>query len=313
VLSFETEFGKKYMTTNEDAINLMQLEMPRFLKSAGLDPKNITWYAGLHENTQHKHIHFAFMENAPSRYTQRGNELTYSKGLIYSGVLSRFKVSVEQRMTNITAELKVMRKTVTDIVGNTLFSKEFNQRQIEELQDSMLELTAQLPKEGRLSYNSENMAPLRPLVRKIVDCMIKSSPDVYEAFNKYTAALIRKDSQTKEMLIANKIDRKYWSKYLIEDKYLEDMYARLGNKVINAARVFKGKTKEVKGGSRLRWKWARKKTTAAVLSYCLRLNAEAEQYSLNAFREYMAQLKDEDENQKEEISMQNQKQNQEVM
>ena len=41
------------------------IEFPKFFKKAALNPENITWFAGLHENTDNKHIHFSFRQNPP--------------------------------------------------------------------------------------------------------------------------------------------------------------------------------------------------------------------------------------------------------
>lgn len=303
VIAPRKEFGDKYLGDNEDAMRLMKTEMPRFLKSAGLNPDNVTWYAGLHENTQKKHIHFSFFENAPMRFKERhGGERSFSKGKINLVAMDGFKVRIEQRLTDITAELKSARSGITDVMRNILFSPANRRKYQERLQDKMLELAELLPAEGRLSYNSENMKPLVPKVREIVDTLIKSSPEAYAAFNRYAAELLRRDGRTKEILKANKIDGRFWDKYLIADKALDDVYRRLGNTVIGSAKFFKGKEKRASG--RLAWKWKKKRTTAAILTYCLKLNADAEREALDAFREYMERLNEEDEMKNGEREMQ---------
>ena len=65
VISFTEEFGDTYCNTFEKAFELMKNELPKFFKNAGLIPENIVWYAGLHENTDNKHIHLSFFEKEP--------------------------------------------------------------------------------------------------------------------------------------------------------------------------------------------------------------------------------------------------------
>jgi hypothetical protein len=293
LLSFTTEFGNKYMTDNADAFRLMTTELPRFFKNAGLNPDNITWYAGLHENTKHKHIHFSFFENAPLRFTARSRqEPRYSEGHIPKEILARFKVSAERRMTDITAELRAARQKVTDIMRNVLFSDGNKSRNTASIQEQMLDLIPLLPADGRLSYASGSMARLRPGIDRIADLLIKSNKTLYDAFNVFCNAATGHDERIKKMLIAQRIDKKSWDGYLTADKTLADFYRRFGNFIINTARVFKDKEKPK--ASRIVRKQAGKHAGASALKHCLRLGAYAEREAMNAFSEYMAKLKEEE-------------------
>ncbi len=78
----------------------MKNEFPKFLRSAGFDDKNITWCAGLHENTNHRHIHFAFFENEPTRHSKADNELHFSKGKINMHAVDKMKINCELRLTS---------------------------------------------------------------------------------------------------------------------------------------------------------------------------------------------------------------------
>ncbi len=304
VIAFQQDFGNKYMCGYEEAVGLLTAELPRFFKSAGLNPENMTWYAGLHENTRYKHIHISFFENEPQRFTQRGgDEKNYSGGYISKAVLDHFKIAVQQRLTDVTAELKLARKNLTDLAKEVLFSDKNKESNLTEIQEQIADLIPLLPETGRLSYDSDNMEPLRPNIRRVVDLLIKSSSEIYHTFTELCDAAMRRDANTREMLLSQKIDEKYWSSYMTTEKVVADVYRRLGNYVINTTRNFKEKEKHNPDGKtvpnnqpgsnnrRMARKWAKKKTTKAVFSYCLRLNAEIEQEALNAFREYMEKLK----------------------
>ena len=65
VISFKAGFGEKYCRDFEQAFEFVKSELPKFFTRAGLDKDNIVWYAGLHENTEHRHIHISFFEKEP--------------------------------------------------------------------------------------------------------------------------------------------------------------------------------------------------------------------------------------------------------
>jgi hypothetical protein len=299
-ISFTTEFGDKYLREQEDAVRLMRTEFPRFFKSAGLNPDNVTWYAGLHENTLHKHIHFSFFENEPMRFTQRDvNNMRYSEGHIPSRVIARFKVDVERRLTDAAAEIREARQRVTDLARDVLFSGEHGRRMTKEIQEQLAVLSALLPKDGRLSYASENMAPLRAKINGIADLIIKQNRRLYDAFNVLINAAVSRDERTKQIFEAQKTDKRYWNKELTADKIAEDMYRRLGNYVINTALRFQGKVKPVK--SRGAAKRMKKQSVAALMTHCVSMGAYAEREAMDFFREYMAKLKEEEfKNRKQE-------------
>lgn len=87
--------------------------MTRFLKNAGLNPYNIVWYAGLHENTENTHIHVSFFEKEPLYYAN-GNNLKFHSGKIAKNVLIDSKFMFEKKLTNATAQLIKDRKNLID-------------------------------------------------------------------------------------------------------------------------------------------------------------------------------------------------------
>ena len=124
LLMFQPEFGQRYCNDFEQAYEMMKREMPRFLKDAGFNPDNITWYAALHTNKKHRHIHISFFENEPQRLRQRLKEPQFSHGKINQESIRRFKVHVEQNLTDISAELRIARKEATALSKEVLFSKD---------------------------------------------------------------------------------------------------------------------------------------------------------------------------------------------
>lgn len=290
LLTFQPEFGQTYCNDYEQAYEMMKREMPRFLKDAGFNPDNVTWFAGLHTNKWHRHIHISFFENEPTRLRKRSKELQYSLGKINRACLDRFKIHVEQNLTDISAELRIARKDVTTLTQNVLFSKDSQIRYNSEFQSLILRLAECLPSEGRLSYDSENMRPLKPLIRQITDVAIKSNKKWHKAFLKFCGEVKKHDDETREMLIRNKVPEKYWDRYLKSETYLDDLYRRMGNQILNYVRVFKKKERPTK--SRLARKRIRNKTAFDVITRSAQLQAAMEADSMYFFEEYLKKLEE---------------------
>jgi len=289
VIAFESEFGKRYVDGMDDVVKLLKMEFPKFFKSAGLKPDNITWYAGLHTNTKSKHIHFSFFENEPLRNSKHSiSDKRYSYGQIRQEAMDRFKIGIEQRLTDISSELKQARKNLMDISKSVLFSQKNRVRNLTEVQEGVTEIMRLLPKKGKLQYDSDNMTQLRPKINRVIDLLIKTEPTVYTAFIELCRTVIERDKETKRMLEANKIEQDKWSGYLIFPKMTDDIYRRLGNYVINTARMLRNKEKSTK--CRYVRKRMGKQSLAAAMTYSLKLGERFEEEAIDAFKEYMRKL-----------------------
>lgn len=301
LLTFQPEFGQTYCNDYEQAYAMMKREMPRFLKDAGFNPENVVWYAGLHTNKRHRHIHISFFEKEPSRYRQRGKDLCFSQGKINQTCLNRFKLHVEQRLTDASAELRVARKEITAITKDVLFSRDSTIKYNNRFAELVCELAEKLPHEGRISYDSENMRPLKPLIDRITDTAIKSNPKWYKAFVRFCGEVQKHDEQTREMLIRNKIPEKHWDKYLKSDVFLSDLYRRMGNQILNYVRIFKKKERPARG--RLARKRIRNKTALEVIMRSAQLQAAMQADSEYFFEEYLRKLEEARENIQGEMEM----------
>lgn len=291
-ISFTEDFGNLYCNDYESAYRMMKTEFPRFLKSAGLNPDNVVWYAGLHENTDNRHIHFSFFEKQPTKYRARSKNLHFSNGKLPYHSIEQFKLRAEQKLTDSTAQLKLARKQLTESTKNVLFSAQSPLKYNREVQALMLRLLEDLPTTGRLSYDSENMAPFRPQIQEIVNCVIRSNRDTYQAYVDFCRVISDKDKDTLRILTNLKIKPEHWDRFLISDKYMDDLYRRLGNQVINSLRVYKGKLKPTK--SRLANKRIRRGVRTGLLAYCVKLNAIVETETQEAFEEYYRKIQEQD-------------------
>lgn len=223
VISFREEFGEMYCRDYEQAYSFIKKELPKFFTRAGLDKDNIIWYAGLHENTENKHIHISFFEKEPKLY-KNNNELVFHSGKIPKNVLITSKAIFEKSLTNKTAEIVKTRKDLTD--KYEMFSNSITLRK--GLKKQLLKLYDMMPKYGRIGYDSENMESVKSYVDVITNNLIRSNRDLQKSFSSFLYELCKLDKWQKENY------GHIPDEYNVEI-YKQDIMRRLGNKTIQTA------------------------------------------------------------------------------
>ena len=290
VISFTEDFGNKYMTSYKDALELMRLELPKFFKSIGVAPDNMEWYAGLHENTDNQHIHLSFFEKEPRFKRENGSELRYRFGTIPQEALNAFRIAIEERLTDVGFDLKRSRHNLTDSAQETLFHIHGWNDYERELKKKLLALYRSLPSEGRIGYGSRNMDALRPQIIEIVNFIIRSNPGLKRDFDIFCADVARFDLNRKRICDEQKITDT--EKYLVGDKYIKDIYRRLGDRVIKAALHIKRKgDREVKlCKSELSKKRVNRRHREYLLNRALQIGAEVDDEAIRCFEEFQRRL-----------------------
>ena len=290
VISFTEEFGDKYMTSYKDALELLKTELPMFFKSIGIAEDNVVWYAGLHENTDNQHIHLGFFEKEPLFSKENGKEKRYRFGTIGQEALNSFRMKIEERLTDAGFDLKRSRRKLTDSAQDTLFHLQGLNDFERELKRKLLALYRALPTDGRVSYESKNMDTLRPQVNEIVNFIIRNNPNLKRDFDAFCSDLARFDANRKRICEDQKIEDV--DKYLVSDKYLTDIYRRLGGKVIKAALNIKqkGDREARKCKTELTKKRANKQYRGYLLDSALRIGADVDDEAINCFEEYRRRL-----------------------
>lgn len=283
VLSFQEDFGNTYCNTYEKAYNLMKSELPKFFKKAGLNPDNIEWFAGLHENTDNKHIHISFFEKEPIRYKQRDNKKYFSRGKIPIQAINYFKTSCELKLLQIGKEIYLKRKTLTKDLEKKIKLGEFESR--------MKEIVKIMPSTGRLGYDSENMLPYKAQIDMVVNAIIKSNEELHKKFIDFDALLTKRDRAIIEIYNKNHFD---YTDKLVRDKCINDLYRRLGNLVIYTARDIRNDQLKMESNSksRLVQKRIEKNKRKALFNRCMQLNELVEREIISAFSEYRAKLEE---------------------
>ena len=283
VISFTEYFGNLNCDTYEKAYELMKSQLPKFFKNANLDPENIVWFAGLHENTDNKHIHFSFFEKEPLRYKQSSRFKQFSDGYIDIDAINQFKIDIEKYFISRNFNIFENRKEITN-----LLKKSFNDGAY---MNKINKLIIVLPVKGRLSYDSENMAEHRPMIDNIVKSIIVSNPELKRKVSDFEHILSKRDTELLKAYAKIKVD---CSDKLLHEKCIKDLYRRLGNIVILAAKDIKTKQNKFnyETRNRLILKHIEKKKRKILINKCMQLNDLVNKEIVNAFAEYRERLEE---------------------
>lgn len=281
VISFTEEFGNTYCDTTEKAIAMMKVEMPKFFRNAGFTPENIKWFAGLHENTDNKHIHFSFFEKSPQRIKIGRTTPIFSDGNIPLRAINDVKSSIEIRLLKLVDDVYSNRNLLThQIKEKTLLGDYMKHIKL---------LVGVVPIKGRISYDSENMRVYQPQINKIIRAIIKSDKGVYEKYQEFDRILTKRDNELMRVYSQLKLD---FTDKLLRDKCIKDLYRRLGNIVLkNVKQIRKDQLKTERGtNNRLVRKHIEKRKRQLLLKRCVQLNEMVNSEIVNSFQDYLRRL-----------------------
>lgn len=134
------------------------------------------------------------------------------------------------------------------------------------------------------------MDALRPWIVEIVNFIIRNNPGLKHDFDTFCADVARFDLNRKRICEDQKIEDT--EKYLVGDKYIKDIYRRLGDKVIKAALDIKKKGEwEVNRCKReLSKKRVEKRYRSYLLERAVRIGADVDDEAIRCFEEYRRKL-----------------------
>lgn len=282
VISFTEEFGNEYCNSYEKAYEMMKKEMPKLFGSCNLEPKNIIWFAGLHENTDNKHIHFSFFEKQPLRNKAGNDKLCYSDGFLPEKSINRAKISIETCLTGLRKEVNLNRDLLTEEMKKNL-EKGAYMRQLNSL-------VIILPREGRLQYDSENMSKYKPYIDLITNTIISSNKKLKSQFDKFQDILEMRDIELTKAYQRSKLDV---TGQLLKDKVIPDIYRRLGNIVLYQVREIRKEqdSAEFQAKTRAQQKRIEKNKRKILVKRCFQLNDLVNHEIVTAFEEFQEKLK----------------------
>ena len=218
IISFREDFGDEYCRDYEQAYKFLKKELPKFFNRAGLYSDNIVWYAGLHENTENKHIHISFFEKEPL-YFDNGGKLKYHSGTISKDLLIATKFTFEKALTKPTAQILKARKDML-YSYNALMSRTDMARKLKRL---LLNLYTVLPKDGRHSYDSENMLRVKKDVDGVTEFILTKNTQTRDTYWEFENSLKKFEEWKDEC------------NYKEGSNYKKDLFRRLGNITIDTA------------------------------------------------------------------------------
>lgn len=226
VISFEVDYGKKNCPTPEKARELLVKVLPGFFKSIGLDPEKTEWYAGLHQNTDNRHIHLSFFQLEPTLYDRRTKGRKYRYGKIPLKAVNDFKISIAEYYSTPVEGISRVRGLLVEEAKRTV-SESFS-RQRDSIGYLLQEVYRKLPEEGSLTYESENMAPVRKDLDALSD-QIMAHELIRKPYEELMKKAKKRDEETIRECRFQKIEP---APYLLAPKIEKDFRRRSGNAIV---------------------------------------------------------------------------------
>lgn len=237
VVSFEEGYGLRNVKDAGDAMELLKSCLPRLFRGMNLDPGNVIWAAGLHTNTRHRHCHIFFFEKEPTFYDRKTKGRKYRRGKVPLKAVEGFKMSVEEHFLEPMQSSKRARSIALEETRNAVTGD--SEKDDAKLKSVLMELYAKIPAKGRISYESESMEAVKPIVDSAVS-LIEQSPSFQTAMRSHAAEMERRDSKIRDICYSQKLDPK---PYLYAPKFEEDLHKRMANEIIRLLVSKKGTRK----------------------------------------------------------------------
>ena len=285
VISFEEKFGKSWCDSYEQAYNLIKSELPKFFKSVGLNPNNITWFAGLHENTDNRHIHISFFENSPQRIRPNKKGKRYSNGKLSLNKINELKANIELSATDFKAREILTRKKLNDKMKESLMT---NVGYI--LKNKLLSLANEFPKNGHTYYDCENMKSLKPKIDSITNYILSKDYQAKTLKEDFINLAKEKDEKFEAYCKRNRVKQPF----TFEKKYMQDFYRRIGNVVIEQSKNLKAKDDErLKLNAKFKaQKIKQKKKLFNEIQECLYISQKVNYERIKTFQEFYNKLEE---------------------
>lgn len=283
VISFEEVFGKTWVNCYEQAYELMKTELPKFFKRCGLNPENIEWFAGLHENTDNRHIHLCFFEKKPIRIRPNKKGKQFSIGKLSNVAMQEFRANLELSATDFKAIEIKNRQTLKQAIVDELRAKSGFV-----INNKLLSLGSKIYDIEKCYYSSNDIAPFRAEIDDITTYLINKSSVATSAYNEFI-----EQAKYKDELFANYCKRNHCKQpFTFERKYMKDIYRRLGNEVLHyAVRIKAMDIRRLKlNASYKSQKYAQKKSLFRQLNECLKASVEFDKETMKAFDDYLKKL-----------------------
>ena len=239
VFSFEEDFLADYgFLSKKNIEKLITKSTDKNIRLMGLNPDNVVWGAYYHTNTDHPHIHLWMFEKKSTKDYLKLPKKTFKK--IRSNIVRNMAINVE--MYSIRDEVK---KNIINHIkecgldeklfykSNKLDKKIFCEDKT--LTKMLLELEKNIPTSGSLKYNSNNIAPLRNQVDKIIDYVLNTDY-ISSYYNTYMELLDKERSMYNNRYFSD--EEKFEQNKFIENKQNE-LKSRIGNMILQSIKNYR--------------------------------------------------------------------------
>lgn len=207
-VSFDDQTSLGFTSTTQ-AQKFMAQTFGAFLNEARFKKDNIEWFASLHTDKHHHHIHFAFFEKEPKHRDKNGVLGFRRIGKIQPRAIENYLVSANMHLSEHAAEYYTARDAAMDrlkeVRGDMIQAMRRGDRREMRLQHAICDLKEKLPKTGRLQYNSENVAHLRPDIDRVAQMLVASDPTARVLHERMLKQLARVQVETYHIAVENKL------------------------------------------------------------------------------------------------------------
>jgi hypothetical protein len=226
VVSFEEGYGKKNVYDWKRAQDLLNKTLCGFFAGCGMDPKNVTWFAGLHENTDNRHIHLSFFEKEPTHYDRKTKERDFRKGKLSIKGIDLFKASIYKHfLTPVESARRVRKMMVDESVKAVSGNKDCDRGAFNAI---IRKLYEEIPMSGELGYESDNMLRCQRDLDEASDLIIVAN-SYTPAWLKLKKEMTERDEESIEA--ADRLGFQHrFPLYTI--RFNEDLHRRMGNAII---------------------------------------------------------------------------------
>ena len=217
-ISFDEETSVGF-NSQENAVKFLNQTFNAFIDRTSLKRDNICLFASLHDDTDHRHIHFAFFEKEPRRRDKNGALCYTKRGTVDSKAIDNYLVSANMHIDEHAAEYYSARDAAMSSLKTARHNVATGINRNQKLNLELNRLIAALPKEGRLQYNADNMLALRPQIDRVADLLISSEPKASRAHNDMLKVLAGVEKNVIQLVKDNKLayfDDKRMNKEQIE-------------------------------------------------------------------------------------------------
>jgi hypothetical protein len=226
VISFEEKYGKENCYSWQKAKDLLAKTLPGYFKSIGLDPEKTVWYAGLHENTDNRHIHLSFFQKEPTAYDRKSKTRVYRRGKIPIAKINGLKVAIERHYLEPVEGVARVRKLMVEETKKSVTGS--YTRDSESFKFLVRKLSEEIPLTGDLGYESANMDGCRSDIDAATDLVMENECIA----PKWKEVLDEADERDRKMTLIccrQKIDP---TPYLYRPVFVKDIKRRMGNALI---------------------------------------------------------------------------------